>query len=426
MQAALPECLRHVVPSDRILVEEAESFRQSPHRFNVVPAGRRSGKTMHAKWRAFERALSIHHDDGRVIFAGPTHRQAKRIFWKPVKRMFRPFIAGRPLDGELSLTLVTGTTIEVMGMDVPERAEGAPVDHVVFDEYANMKPEVWTDHVRPMLAERGGTADFIGTPEGRNHYYELWVTAQDDDEWGSFTWSSRKVLPEPEIARIERDLDERTVQQEIDASFIDFEGRAYYAFDRETHVIDEAPYDPNGPIAFLLDFNSKPGNASVVQETDAGTVVIDEVFIRRYSNTPEVCRELLRKFGNHRGDVLLYGDPAGNQHKSSALHGTDWDLVRNELKPTFGDRLHWRVPRSPPPIRISIAAVNSRISSGAFRVAKKCEWMIRDLEGTEATEEGDIKKEQGSLLTHLTDGLRYYVQERFPVSSVIGVSTPIM
>ena len=415
-----------IVPKALKPVRAQREFMRSKKRFNCGFAGRRSGKTMTGKCRGFRRAFNIPYSDGRIIFAGPTHGQAKKIFWKPLKKAFKPFILGRPLESELSFQLCNGVTVEVMGLDKPERAEGAPLDHIQIDEYANCRPEAWTENIRPMLAERNGTADFTGTPEGRNHAYDLWTEALADDEWGAFTWTSEEVLPPAEIERLKRDLDPLTYQQEVLASFVNFEGRAYYAFDINTHV-RPCEYDADQPIAVCMDFNAKPGNCSVIQEHPVyGTQVLFEVFINRYSNTIEVCQALLAQIKDHRGDVRLYGDPAGNQKKSSGVMGTDWDLVRQVLQPVFGARLKWRVPRGAPNVRDSINATNGRISSGAFRVSPSCTWVIRDLEGTERDETGDIVKKQGDLLTHLTDGIRYYMAAAHPVVGVIGNTTAIM
>lgn len=409
-----------ILPPKMKVVPAQRDFMRSRKRFNIAPAGRRSGKTMTGKCRAFRRAFEIPYDDGRVVFAAPTHKQAKRIFWRDVKRMFKPFTVGKPLDGEMQLRLVNGVTVECAGLDVPERIEGAPLDHIHFDEFADMRPEVWTEHIRPMLAERNGTADFTGTPEGRNHMYELWTEALSDPEWGAFTWTSEEVLPADEIARLKRDLDELTYNQEVRASFVNFKGRAYYAFDSQQHLIDPW-YDPDQPLALCLDFNVEPGVAVFIQEhPDLGTVVIDEIYIPRDSNTPRVCKEVIRKYGTHRGEVHLYGDATGGLRGTAKVQGSDWDLVRQELKPVFGDRLRWRVPDSNPPVRVCVNAVNARLGSGRMKVCRNCKYVIRDLDGVERDEAGDIVKKAGDPLTHLSDAIRYYVQRRFPVAGVIG------
>jgi hypothetical protein len=146
-------------------------------RFRVVPAGRRSGKTELAKRYGVKAALTYtKSDNGWFVFAAPTHQQARRIFWDDLKLLVPKWaMAKRPAESTMGIKLINGVQINVMGMDAPERIEGRPLDWGCFDEYANMKPQVWTDNVRPALSTLGreGGAWFIGVPEGRNHYYDL-------------------------------------------------------------------------------------------------------------------------------------------------------------------------------------------------------------------------------------------------------------
>ena len=87
----------------------------------------------------------------------------------PRKFMMRP-----PSEGQLSITPANGAEISVVGLDAPERIEGRSINGAVLDEYGNMKPSVWGEHLRPALSDRLGWCDFIGVPEGRNHYYDLY------------------------------------------------------------------------------------------------------------------------------------------------------------------------------------------------------------------------------------------------------------
>ncbi|HET6331054.1 MAG TPA: hypothetical protein VFF76_09730, partial [Holophagaceae bacterium] len=72
------------------------AYWNSPHRFNVVPAGRRSGKTELAKRKLIARALmGTEFDDPQFFAAAPTYSQAKRIYWSDLKAMIpRQFITG--------------------------------------------------------------------------------------------------------------------------------------------------------------------------------------------------------------------------------------------------------------------------------------------------------------------------------------------
>ena len=418
-----------------------QAYWKSPHRFNVVPAGRRSGKTELAKRKLVRRALAASTPwPPRFFAAAPTYNQAKRIYWDDLKALVPSgLLACRPSESELTITLVNDAQIAVVGMDKPERIEGSPWDGGVLDEYGNMKPQAWGENVRPALSDRRGWCDMIGVPEGRNHYYDLHLKARAmmqeqgaASEWGYFHWFSADILPPEEIAAARRDLDELTFQQEYEGSFINFEGRAYYPFQEATHCAPLA-YDRTQPLALCFDFNVEPGIAVICQEQKLpgqfvdgepvyGTGVIGEVHIPRNSNTPAVCRKIIADWGEHKGKVRIYGDATGGARGSARVQGSDWDLVRNELRATFGDRADYRVPLANPAERARVNAVNSRLRAGdgAIRLMvdpAKAPNVVRDFEGVRllAGGSGEIDKKIDDRLTHLSDAVGYYIVKEFPV-----------
>jgi len=411
----------------------------SPARFKVVPAGRRSGKTERAKRRVVRAALGeAKHPDSRFFAAAPTRDQAKKIYWTDLKSMVRrDLLAGPPQETDLVLRLINGAEIHVVGMDRPERIEGIPWDGGVLDEFGNMKPGAWPENVRPALSDRQGWCWLIGVPEGRNHYYDLWKYAISgkDSDWDGFTWPSADILPPEEVEAARRVLDELTFQQEYFGSFISFEGRAYYPFQEATHC---APltYNPAASLILCFDFNVEPGVAAVIQEQLlpngmpdhlTGTAVIGEVHIPRNSNTPAVCRRIAQDWGTHEGEVYCYGDATGGARGSAQTQGSDWELVKEELRPVFGDRLNMKVGRSNPPERARINAVNSRL-----RAADGGEWLmvdpakapnvVRDFEGVSllAGGSGELDKNKDKRLTHVSDAIGYYCAQEFPIVKPVG------
>ncbi len=423
-------------------------YAHSPARFNVVPAGRRSGKTEIAKRKLVRAALRKPLIYPARYFAGaPTYQQAKRIFWDDLKALVpKQFLARKPSESELMLELKNGTQLHVLGMDKPARIEGSPWDGGILDEYGNMKAEVWGEHVRPALADRRGWCDFTGVPEGRNHYYRLWLKAIADTtgEWAGFTWKSADILPPDEIAAARLDLDPLVFEQEYEASFVSFEGRAYYNFSTEAHCAPLA-YDPDAPLIVCLDFNIAPGVAALAQEQPMprggriGTGIIGEVWIPAGSNTERVCRRILTDWGKHRGAVHVYGDATGGAGGTSAVQGSDLELVERFLRrgfkdaPGFGDRLSMRVPNSNPAERARVNAVNTRLLNGADEVhmmvdAAKAPHVVEDLDGVSLVVggSGEIDKDpkRFKYLTHLSDGLGYYVAERFPITRGAGAHGP--
>jgi hypothetical protein len=427
-------------------------YFRSTHRFNVVPAGRRSGKTELAKRRLVMRAVTAKTAWApRFFAAAPTYGQAKRIYWDDLKAMSRG-LAKKVSEGGLTIYFPNGANISVLGLDKPERVEGSPWDGGILDEYGNMKPHVWGNHVRPALSDRNGWCDFIGVPEGRNHYYEVAMKAQAESrergaksEWGYFHWISADILPPEEIDAAKRDLDELTYQQEYEASFVNFEGRAYYPFHRDKHI-GNLRYDPTKPLIFCFDFNVAPGTAVVCQEQElpaqwkrnpkgevlmdfkgnkipiVGTGVIGEVYIERNSNTPAVCRKLITDWGTHKGIVLAYGDATGGAAGSAKVLGSDWDLIKSAMREHYGDRFSVRVKTHNPPERARVNAMNTRLLNGAKEIHMlvdviKAPHVVKDFEGVATLKggSGEIDKKADSRLTHLTDGLGYYIDYEYPV-----------
>lgn len=414
-----------------------EAYSQSPHRFNVVSAGRRSGKTERGKRKTVIRAMEAATNwEPRYFLAAPTRDQAHRIFWDDLKALVpKQFLSRRPSESNLMVSLINGAEIWVVGMDKPERIEGQPWDGGILDELANMKPTAWIQNVRPALSDRNGWCDLIGVPEGRNHYYEIDRAAKalmaaegPKSEWGSYTWFSSDILTPAEIEAAKRDLDELTYQQEYEGSFISFEGRAYYVFDERIHC-KPLKYDPKQALALCFDFNVEPGVCAIAQEQTLpngleGTGIIGEVHIPRNSNTPAVCRKIIQDWGSHLGKVVCYGDATGGATGTAKVSGSDWDLVKAELKPVFGERLAFRVKAANPRERSRINAVNSRLKSASGEVRLmvdpiKAPRVVKDFEGVQLLKggSGEIDKKSTPMLTHISDAIGYYVDYCFPVVS---------
>lgn len=420
-----------------------QAYLTSPHRFNTLPCGRRSGKTELAKRKLVIRANKIGiSTDRRYFAAAPTREQAKRIYWDDLKRLVPPVSIDPmhpPSETDLRIRFVNGSEIWVLGLDKPERIEGSPWDGGILDEFGNMPARAWGAHVRPALSDRGGWCDLIGVPEGRNHYYEVDQAAQAmmtefgaASEWGAYHWVSADILPAAEIEAARRDLDELTFKQEYEASFVSFEGQAYYPFDRAKHV-GVMSYDPRLPLAFCFDFNVQPGVAAVCQQTILpngmfGIAVIGEVHIPRNSNTPAVCRKLIADWSGHEGMVTCYGDATGGARGSAKVMGSDWDLIEAELRPVFGARLGFAVPAANPPERSRINAVNSMLltTDGAVRMmvdGRRAPNVVRDFEGVRLLKggSGEIDKKADPELSHVSDSIGYHVFSCRPTYSKIAM-----
>ncbi len=402
------------------------AYYDSASRFNICHAGRRSGKTELAKRRLVRRACSCPLVDGRFVFSAPTRAQAKSIFWRDAKEMIPEGLKAKTNEVELTVRLRTGAEVVVEGLDRPQRIEGPPLDWIVVDEIANCRQDAWDAHVLPCLSTLGreGGADLIGVPEGRNHYWRMVQAARDDDQWSVFHWDSAEIIDPDEVERMRGQMDPQTHDQEYRGSFVSFEGRAYYAFTADNQRPCAQLYDPDAELVLAFDFNVLPGTAAIMQEHGGATFVIGEVWVPRDSNTPKVCRAIIRGWGEHRGDVTCYGDATGGAKGSAKVQGSDWDLVKRDLRAHFGDRVEFRVARRNPPVRARLNAMNSRIraADGTIRLVVDPEaapHVVDDLEGVTLKPDGsgeiDKDPKKYKMLTHVSDGVGYYVARRWPV-----------
>jgi len=201
---------------------QLEIFK-SDARFKIVVAGRRFGKSYLSAWLLLINAIQSKSKD--VFYIAPTFQQAKDIMWAMLKDLGQDLII-QAYENTAVLTLINGRKIYLKGSDRPETLRGTGISYVVLDEYASMKPVVWEQIIRPSLADVQGRALFIGTPAGKNHFFDLYNDAIDDDEWDRFQFKSidNPFLPATEIKASKKNMSTMSFRQEFEASFETFTG----------------------------------------------------------------------------------------------------------------------------------------------------------------------------------------------------------
>ena len=199
----------------------------SKARFKVVSAGRRFGKSRLAAWILIIKALQS--DSKDVFYIGPTFQQSKDIMWNMLKELLQGTdLIETTHENTATMTLVNGRRISLKGSDRPDTLRGVGLSYVVLDEYASMKVEVWEQIIRPTLADVKGGALFIGTPAGKNHFYDIWKEAELEKnvDWEAFQYNStdNPILDPEEIATARETMSTQAFRQEFEASFVSFTG----------------------------------------------------------------------------------------------------------------------------------------------------------------------------------------------------------
>ena len=220
-------------------------------RFQVVAAGRRTGKSRYAAWKLIVKGLEAKR--GQIFYVAPTQGQARDIMWQALLEVGHPVISSSHVNN-LQIKLVNGITIALKGADRPETMRGVSLYYLVMDEYADMKPEVWEQILRPALADLKGEALFIGTPMGRNHFYDLhqYASISNDEDWQGYHFTSydNPLLDAVEIEAAKKSMSAFSFRQEFMASFEAAGGELF----KEEHVkfSEEEPEDGQFYIAVDL------------------------------------------------------------------------------------------------------------------------------------------------------------------------------
>ena len=206
-------------------------------RFKVVAAGRRCGKSRLAAWTMIIRALQA--EKCTVFYVAPTQGQARDIMWGLLEELAFPILTGKHVNN-MEMKLVNGSRICLKGADRPDTMRGVSLEYLVMDEYADMKKQVWEEILRPALADRKGDALFIGTPKGRNHFYDLFLYAdkEEDESYKAWHYTSydNEKLDASEIDLAKKSMSSYAFRQEFMASF---EALGSEVFKEDWIIIDE-------------------------------------------------------------------------------------------------------------------------------------------------------------------------------------------
>ena len=198
----------------------------SSARFRVVAAGRRFGKSYLSAVELLIAGLRETNEygynikDKEVWYIAPTFQQAKDIMWSLLKSIGKDVIK-RTIENTGTIHLINGRTIQLKGSDRPDTLRGVGISFVVMDEYAFMKPAVWEEIIRPTLADVKGAALFIGTPEGKNHFYDLYMSAGEYEDWETFSFGSvdNPLIDPLELMTARSTMSSAAFRQEFEASF---------------------------------------------------------------------------------------------------------------------------------------------------------------------------------------------------------------
>lgn len=381
---------------------------KSKSRFRVLITGRRFGKTFLA---INELAKFASQSNKKVWYIAPTYRQAKQICWNDLKdRLIQHRWVKKINNSDLTITLKNNSSITLRGADNEQSLRGVGLDFIVMDEFADVHKEAWYEVLRPTLSDTKGHALFCGSPRGFGNWsYELFKQNETNKDWASFKYTTLEggQVDDNEIEQAKQDLDERTFQQEYEATFVNYSGMIYYNFNRQKNIVDK--YDKDAGVLHIgLDFNVDPMSAVICIIVNETIIVVDEIQIYS-SNTQEMCEEIRTRYQNKK--IIVYPDPSARQRKTSAGGFTDLSILKNA-------GFDVKCKNTAPLIRDRINAVNAKLKNvngkNSLFIVKSCKNVIKSIE-RQIYKEGTHVPDKDSGYDHMNDALGYLIEFNFPL-----------
>lgn len=202
---------------------------QHPAKTKVIAMGRRWGKTVMGGAAALGTAAA----GGRVAWAVPTYKNSRPI-WRWSTQMTAMLAKKRVAmlnKNDRMITFSSGGFLGIYSMDNPDSIRGESFNLVVVDEAGFISPEAYFDAILPTLADYDGDCLLIGTPKGKNWFWQEWARAKADGIQSAAWQAPTSANPMPSIQRafqlVQGRIPERSFRQEWLAEFLDDGGGVF-------------------------------------------------------------------------------------------------------------------------------------------------------------------------------------------------------
>ena len=395
----MPEVIFEIKKHLRPLMEDTS-------RHQVIVAHRRFGKTSFGIQKIILEAAKK--PKSRYWYVAPTYKQAKMIAWRMIQDYCPKELIEKKNESELYLTFKNGSIIELKGSDKPDSLRGGGLHGLVLDEYSVQQSNIYTEILRPALADHQGWTVKIGTPKGKNHFFDDWVMT------GSrylFKASDTGIIADSELEAARAEMSPDEYNQEFECEFLYFAGQIYKEFKEDVHVIrkpfsfkeswlqqasiDHGQLNPACCLFCTVDYDGK-------------IFVFDEYYSP--GRVSEHCEAIRNKGYNLRTLPLL---DASAFSKDREKDGREYSIADE-----YSD---YGVPctpaqNSPGSVLAGINRVKEYFNQNKLFIFNNCENLIRELQSYRWKDRKKLDvnapEEPLKVNDHAVDALRYFVLNR--------------
>ena len=311
---------------------------EDTHRYRVVCAGRKFGKSVLARQELIRKALYYQpvqkggvYQPGNFWIVSPTIKQGRQNHWLQLIHEIPKDLVKTINKTELSIELFNEAHINILGAENADKIRGAGVEGMVVDEAAYISEKVWEFVLEPELFSTKGWALFISTPKGYNWFEDLFQKGREgsdtyDKNWASWHFTSydtpRTNDPDRKafLDKKQEESATETFAQEYLADFTKLEGLIYKEFNQNIHVVDWFDIPREWDHYRAIDWGAKePTVVLFLAVSPEGHIYVTDEIYETDKVTSELAEEIKSKsYG--RNVVNTFADPSGRQNILNLSH----------------------------------------------------------------------------------------------------------
>jgi len=417
-----------------------EKIFRDKSRNKVIVLHRRCGKTSYGCAKCLISILqNTHH---KYWLVAPTYRQAKMIAWDMIKYMTSQFPKGtfKLREDELSVTCVqTQSKLELKGSDNPDSLRGAGLNGLILDEFQDQHPEVYTKICRPMLSTTQGWLDMIGTPKGKNAFYDYYMKALTGDygpSWKSYlvkASTSGIILPD-ELEQIRREITEDEYNQEYQCDFLSYAGLIYKEFSEDHNIVKPFKVPKDWDYIFGMDHGASNPTVMLRGRIDTnGNVFMTGEYYKANEIVSNHVKNIKKQKLMPSLDMVVIGDP----HMQDKIFQSPKRPAAYSVADEYGDYGITNIARGQNAVHAGINRVAEHMKFDPERIhpftgkrgapklfivkgaCPKLEWEISNYKWKDQMSlKADAPDQPCKINDHAVDALRYMIMSRFSETAI--------
>ncbi len=299
-----------------------------------------------------------------IYYILPTYAQAKKIIWEGMTKdgiRFIDFIPKEIIEkkseSDLSIRFTSGSYLQLLGSDNYDRLVGTNPSICVFSEFALQNPNGW-NFIRPILAENNGTAIFISTPRGKNHFFDIYQLGKENEDWfcEKLTVSDTHAIS---LQAIEKErlsgMSDELIEQEFYCSFaIGIEGSYYSKAMRKMQTegrICNVSFDENLLVYTSWDLGFSDSTSIIFFQQRGNEILIIDYYENQGYNLAHYIGILKSKeytYGKHfiPHDGKLHNNTGTTFQQVAQGLGIEMEVLEKEMSVIEGiERVRGMLPR---------------------------------------------------------------------------------